>query len=155
MEIHSEMRLLQIGPGISTSYTIFARESSSSEDPGPHIGNIGDIFLSLTTLHFKSDQDQWITVAERDLIHHPTHHHCDLSLSTTGPRWGFDCQPSLTIAEAIKQHWDRINSICLTMKMILMMLNRTMNGITIQKIRRSRGKDRGRVQTMGIFIGYW
>jgi len=110
MEIHSEMRLLQIGPGISTSYTIFARESSSSEDPGPHIGNIGDIFLSLTTLHFKSDQDQWITVAERDLIHHPTHHHCDLLLSTTGPRWGFDCQPSLTIAEAIKQHWDRINS---------------------------------------------
>lgn len=110
METQSEMRLLQIGPGISTSYTIFSRESSSSEAPGTHIGRIGDIFLSLTTLHFKNYQDQWITVAEGDLIHHPIHQNCDLLLSTTGPRWGFDCQPSLTIVEAIKQHWNRINS---------------------------------------------
>ena len=86
---------------------IFSRES---EDPGTHIGRIGDIFLLLTTLRFKNYQDQWITVAEGDLIHHPTHQDCRLLLSTTGPRWGFDCQPSLTIVEAIEKHLIRINS---------------------------------------------
>ena len=110
MEIQSEMRLLQIGPGISTSYTIFSRESSSSEDPGTDIGRIGDIFLSTTTIRFKNHGDQWVTVAEGDLIYHPIHQDCRLLLSNTGPHWGFVHQPSLTIAEAIKQHLDRINS---------------------------------------------
>ncbi|KIM44287.1 hypothetical protein M413DRAFT_25714 [Hebeloma cylindrosporum] len=121
MDIQTEMRVLQIGPGISVSYTILSCESSSAEDPDTDIGgigdiflstsdigNIGDIFLSPTKLQFKNHQHQWITVAEGDHIRHPIHQNCRLLLSNTGPHWGFVCQPSLTVLEAIKEHLDRI-----------------------------------------------
>jgi hypothetical protein len=108
MDIQSEMRLVQIGPGISFSYTIFSCESSSAKDPDTDIGCIGDIFLSSTTLQFKNHQHQWITVAEGDHIQHPTHQNCRLLLSNTGPHWGFVCQPFLTVLEAIKEHLNRI-----------------------------------------------
>ncbi|KIM35812.1 hypothetical protein M413DRAFT_14308 [Hebeloma cylindrosporum] len=120
MDIQSEMRLVQIGPGISISYTIFSCQSLP-EDPDTdiggigdifalttEIGGIGDIFMSPTTLQFKNQQHQWITVAEGDHIRHPTHQNCRLLLSNTGPHWGFVCQPFLTVLEAIKEHLDRI-----------------------------------------------
>ena len=107
MDIHSEIRLIQTGPGISVSYTIFSSESISPGDfDALEIGQACDLFVSTSTLYFKNQQNQWIVVAEGDRVYNPNlrHQYCILLLSDTGPCWGYHGDTfSVTIAEAIQQ----------------------------------------------------
>jgi hypothetical protein len=110
MDIQSEMRLIQIGPGISVSYTIFSSESTAPGDSDTlEGGRAGDLFISPSTLYFKNKQNLWMVVAEGDRVYNPSHEYCRLLLSDSGPRWGYHGNtPGVTIAEAIKQHLERI-----------------------------------------------
>ena len=112
MDIQSEIRLIQTGPGISISYTIFSSESISPGDfDALEIGRAGDLFVSTSTLFFKNQQNQWTVVTEGDRVYKPNHQHqyCILLLSDTGPRWGYHGDTlGVTISEAIQQHLERI-----------------------------------------------
>jgi len=112
MDIQSATRLLQIGPGISVSYTIFSSESISPGDfNAPEIGRVGDLFVSTSSIFFKNQQDQWMIVPEGDPVYNPEHDkYCTLLLSDTGPRWGYDGDTGVTISEAIQQHLERIKN---------------------------------------------
>jgi hypothetical protein len=87
MDIQFETRLVQIGPGISVSYTIFSSESISPGDGNAlEIGRVGDLFVSTSSLFFKNQQDQWMIVAEGDFVQNPEHgEFCTLSFPDTGP----------------------------------------------------------------------
>jgi len=112
MDIQSETRLLQIGPGISVSYTIFSSESIPPADfNAPEIGRVGDLFVSTSSLFFKDQHDQWIIVAEGVPVYNPEHdEYCPLLLSDTGPRWGYDGDTGVTILQANRQHLERIKT---------------------------------------------
>ena len=113
MDIQSEIRLIQTGPGISVSYIIFSSETISPGDcDALEIGQSGDLFVSTSELYFKNQQDQWVVVAEGDRVYNPKHRgqYCILLLSNTGPRWGYHGDTTFgdTILEAIQQHLERI-----------------------------------------------
>ena len=111
MDIQSEMRLLQTGPGISFSYTIFSSESISADYNNLEIGRAGDLFVSLSTLHFKNAQNQWMVVTEGDPVYNPNHPSCRLLCSDSGPCWGYPRGATgIKITDAIKQHLERIKS---------------------------------------------
>jgi hypothetical protein len=108
MAVHTEIRSVQIGPGISATYRIFSVQSPLHANPDDNAGNVGDLYVSPTTLHVKNSNDQWIVVADEDRIYHPLRECCLLCFSDTGPRWSFTCESPATIAHAVKQHLQRI-----------------------------------------------
>ena len=110
MDIQSEMRFIQTGPGISFSYMIFSSESTSPGDSDTlEIGRAGDLFVSPSTLYFKNAQNHWTVMAQGDRVYYPNHQSCILLPSHSGPRWGYPGDvPDVTMAEAIDKHLLRI-----------------------------------------------